>query len=71
MILDNITHKLVILIPSGNKVTELMIFKINVYRQGWKTEEDRIKLTMITNNSEDESYNESFNIYRRDLEEEK
>ncbi len=70
VILDNITHKLVILIPSGNKVTELMIFKINVYRQGWKTEEDRIKLTMITNNSEDESYNESFDIYRRDLEEE-
>ena len=70
VILSSVHQKLVILVRGEEEITELMVFKISAYKQGWKTEEDRIKLTIITNNSADESYNDSFDLYRHDLEEE-
>ncbi|HOA79275.1 MAG TPA: hypothetical protein PKO39_07510 [Bacilli bacterium] len=70
VILSPVHQKLVILVRGEEEITELMVFKISAYKQGWKTEEDRIKLTIITNNSADESYNDSFDLYRHDLEEE-
>ena len=42
-------------------------FKISLYGEGFKKEEDRIKVTMIINNSDDDSYDGSFALYRRDL----
>jgi hypothetical protein len=46
-----------------------MDFEIATYRSGLNVEKDRIKLTIRENNSNDKSYDTSFDIYRVDLDE--
>jgi hypothetical protein len=65
--LDHVAQKLALCMRSGEKTKELILFKISLYGEGFKKEEDRIKVTMIINNSDDDSYDGSFALYRRDL----